>query len=92
MNNQNMEKLIEQMIQEKLNSLLFLNKNQTPFHIHNGADGTPQLDPVNFLPFTVYSAVPTDTAPNGTFKIVYDGVNYRIYFRVNNLWKYATLT
>lgn len=92
MNNKLIEQLIEQKIQEKFQSLLFLNKNQTPYHTHNSVDGTPQIDPVNLLPFTVYSAVPTDAAPNGTFKLVYDGTNYRIYFRVNNLWKYAALT
>lgn len=92
MKEQDIQNLVENAINQKLASLLFDNKNQTPYHIHNGADGTPQIDPINLLPFTVYSAIPTDTSPNGTFKLVYDGSNYRLYFRVNNLWKYVTLT
>lgn len=92
MKEQDIQNLVENAINQKLASLLFDNKNQTPYHIHNGADGTPQIDPNNLLPFTVYSAIPTDTSPNGTLKLVYDGSNYRLYFRVNNLWKYVTLT
>jgi len=89
---QKTEQLISEMIKQKLDALLFTNGNLTPYHTHNSIDGTPQLDPSNFLPFTIYSAIPTDTANNGTMKIVYDGVNYRVYFRVNNLWKYVNLT
>lgn len=92
MNNQINEQYINDLINQKLSTLQFINSNQTPFHIHNGADGTPMLDPINFLPFTIYSTIPTDSAPNGTMKLVYDGTNYRLYFRVNNLWKYASLT
>tara|TARA_R110000868_G_scaffold271022_2_gene530476 strand:+ start:4414 stop:4692 length:279 start_codon:yes stop_codon:yes gene_type:complete len=92
MKEQDVLNIVNNAIEQKLAFLAFNNKNQTPYHIHNGADGTPMLDPINMLPFTVYSAVPTDTSPNGTFKLVYDGANYRLYYRMNNLWKYVTLT
>lgn len=92
MKEQDIQNLVNQAIDQKLSSLLFNNTNQTPFHVHSGADGTPKLDPINFQPYTVYSAIPTDISPNGTFKLVFDGVNYRLYFRMNNLWKYVTLT
>jgi len=92
MKEQEILKIVNQAIDEKLKSLLYTNKNETPYHIHNGNDGTPQIDPVNLLPFTVYSAVPTDTASNGTFKLVFDGTNYRLYYRINSLWKYVALT
>lgn len=78
------EEIIRQIVQNEMRKIVF--------HTHNGVDGTPRLDPTNFAPFTVYSTIPTDTSPNGTFKLVFDGANYRLYFRVNNLWKYVTLT
>lgn len=82
------EEQLKQIIREEV-KLQFKN---FIYHTHNSVDGTPRIDPDNFAPFRVYSAVPTDASPNGIFKLVYDGVNYRIYFRINNLWKYAILS
>lgn len=64
---------------------------QTPFHTHNGTD-TPKLSTEN-LSFPIVSAAPTDSAPNGTIRVLFDGSStYRIYIRVNNAWKYCNLS
>lgn len=63
----------------------------TPIHTHNGTD-TPKLN-TEYMQFPVQSSAPTDSAPNGTIRIHFDGSStYRIYIRVNNAWKYANLS
>jgi hypothetical protein len=62
-----------------------------PFHTHNNTD-TPKIK-TEYLQFPIVSAAPTDAAPNGTVRVMFDGsTTYRIYVRVNNAWKYATLS
>ena len=62
-----------------------------PNHTHNNTD-SPKITTEN-LQFPIVSAAPTDSAPNGTIRILFDGsTTYRIYVRVNNAWKYATLS
>lgn len=65
--------------------------NEIPYHTHNNTD-TPKLN-TEQLQFPVVSAAPTDSPPNGTIRIMFDGsTTYRIYVRVNNAWKYSALS
>lgn len=65
--------------------------SKIPNHVHNGTD-VAKLDPVHFLGFPIISSVPTDSAINGTIRVYNSGATYRLYVRVNNLWKYVTLS
>lgn len=65
--------------------------SKIPSHTHNGID-TVKLNPRDFLGFPIISAVPTDSALEGTIRIYSSGGTYRLYVRVNNLWKYTALT
>lgn len=60
-------------------------------HSHNGSD-SERLDPQNFLGFPVLTAVPTDSAPNGTIRLALISGTAYIYARINNTWVKATLS
>ena len=60
-------------------------------HIHEG-NQTPKIESKNLLPYPIVSVAPVDLAQNGTIRLFYDGVNYKIYIRINNTWVSATLT
>lgn len=61
-----------------------------PFHIHNTIDA-PQIDISNIrirVDLVADATVaPTDIAPNGTIRWLYDATNYVQWNRMNNLWK-----
>lgn len=64
--------------------------NQTVLpHEHNGVD-SPRVDGKNII-FPITATAPTDKAPNGTIRLYFTGTTYRIYARLNNVWKYKTL-
>lgn len=68
----------------------------TQRHIHNGSD-SPRLNPKYFLGFINNQVVnatiaPTYTVQNGTLLFQYDGTNYYMWIRINNLWKHVALT
>lgn len=64
------------------------------YHKHNNIDGTPLLDPaVSFLGLPIYRTEPIHDALEGTPVLYWDGsTTYRIYYRINKGWHYATLT
>jgi len=65
--------------------------DKIPFHTHNDTD-SPRLNTEHFF-FPIQSSTPTDSAPNGTIRIHWDGSStYRLYIRVNNTWKYTNLS
>lgn len=88
------EAKIKQMIQDGIVSYMTqkqfsLSKIQS--HGHTGTD-CQRIDPKDLLGFPVISAVPTDNAINGTIRAYRSGATYRLYIRINNTWRYATLT
>jgi len=64
-------------------------------HNHDGTNSY-KIHPVDLLVFTQLvtdaTASPSDTPQNGTMRILTDGTNYRIWCRVNKLWKYVNLS
>lgn len=61
-------------------------------HQHTGIDSA-KLNPANFLGFPLFRSLPTHVAPEGTMLLYWDGMaTYRIYVRINQLWKYVNLT
>lgn len=73
-----------------------LNKQVTAdefnFQRHTGTDAQ-QIDPKNLLGWRIFRTAPTFPAPEGTQVLYWDGMaTYRVYFRINKSWRYATLT
>lgn len=62
-----------------------------PVHVHGGTD-SPQIDPRNLLGFPIATSAPSDNAPEGTIRLGLVGGVYKIYARINQTWKSATLT
>lgn len=63
-------------------------------HTHNKLN-TLRIDPVDLLVFTKQvtdaTTAPTDAPLNGTVRVLFDGVNYVEWVRVNKLWKILSL-
>ncbi len=65
-------------------------------HIHNGVDA-PRLNPKYFLGFPCTQVVdatvaPTFTTQDGTILFYYDATHWRVWVRINNLWKSTVLS
>lgn len=62
-------------------------------HNHDGVN-SPFIspNPKNSVPLLVTSTIPTYTALEGTQVLYFNSGTYRIYFRLNKAWHYATLT
>lgn len=58
---------------------------------HNGTDA-PQIDPRDLLGFSILSAAPTWSAPNGTIVFTSIAGVFKIYVRFPGAWKSAALT
>lgn len=85
---------IRKIVNDEL--LKYASRNQygvskIPIHTHNGTDSV-QLNPKDFLGFPIVSVIPVDTPIDGTIRIYFSGVTYKLYVRVNNLWKSTALT
>lgn len=60
-----------------------------PTHTHNGTD-SPRIKSGDVIP--VVRAVPTHDAKEGTVVLYTNATDYKIYVRINNLWKSVSLT
>ncbi len=68
----------------------------TQRHNHNGVN-SPRLDPKYFLGFQNVqvadaTVAPTYTVQNGTIIFQYDATHWRMWVRLANVWKSATLS
>jgi hypothetical protein len=58
-------------------------------HSHNGVD-SPKIKLGDLMLFS--STVPTKPAKEGTMVLYVNSTTYRLYIRINQLWKYVALT
>lgn len=88
------KKEIEQMIELSIKNYMSrkqYNISKVPNHEHTGVD-INRIDPKNLLGFPIVSVAPTADLPEGTIRLYRNSSTYRIYCRINNLWKYANLS
>lgn len=88
------EQKLHQMIQHEIENYMSRKQytlSRIPNHTHNGVDCV-RINPADLLGFPTVSVIPTDKARNGTIRVYNSGATYRLYVRINNLWKYASLT
>lgn len=76
---------------QQLNNLEFEFKN----HNHNNLNSF-RINPIDLLVLnqlvTDATIAPTDSPVNGTVRVLYDATHWRIWVRVNKLWKSVALT
>lgn len=78
-------KITEDFIFNTVQSFLYAHK-------HTGIDSS-KISPSDLLGFPIFRSVPTHSAPEGTMLLYWDGMaTYRIYVRMNKLWKFVNLT
>ena len=77
---------------EEINPVTRLEFNN---HNHNKLNSL-RIDPIDLFIFTKQvtdaTTAPTDTPLNGTVRVLYDATHWRIWIRVNKLWKYVVLS
>lgn len=62
-------------------------------HSHSGGGDQPRIKWTSLIKnIPLVSSAPTNSAVDGEILAYDDGVNFRLYIRINGTWRYATLT